>query len=403
MQVTVKRAPHPNSLSQSKWAPPSLQEKWVPFHTVLGPHDFFVVTQILHNSDLPWNAWQRFVAMFVFRAHCKSTLFRQAQLPQMLQEDFWKDPLTQFADEGRMTMAMLDFRRSTRQALQTGAFLSIPQRLCADDDENLARNVARRTKTLLQIAVKVWPMLQDDGLSSAEKFRQISSTIQAAHRLGQTWTKMLMVTIDIAYPELEILAESCNVGLGAFKALRRLAPEHKNLPRLCQQSLARMTSAANVSSSDAAKGFWSMLKQVELLARQRFSAFPLILAQVKTPPGQLRVSTVQVQLCEWRQFQEFLDKSCSKRCSTSCSPREPLVDGDLSEAETPDTEVHTLRFKRPRLLLSPAQKQKPLEASQCQDNATSLASESEFLDASTQLLEQFKHDMAQASIVCDLL
>ena len=275
--------------------------------------------------------------MFVYRAHCKGAVFREAQLPRMLQqEDFWKDPASQFADDGAMTLAMLEFRRRTRQPLQTGAFRSIPQRLCPDDDENLVRNVARRTRTLLEIAEKVWPVIQDHSLSSSEKFHLISGTIQSAQGLGETWTKMLMVTMDIAYPDLELLAESCNVGLGAFKAFQRLAPDHKNSPRRCQQSLQKVTAAANLSTSDAAQGFWSMLDQVELLATRRFAGCPLILAQVSTSRGQLSASTVQVQLCEWRQFQDFLDKhrgldtqpgqAQATKCPENCKEEAPVAE-----------------------------------------------------------------------------
>ena len=38
------------------------KEKWVPFHTVLAPHEFFVVEQIHHNKDLDWTEYQRRLA-----------------------------------------------------------------------------------------------------------------------------------------------------------------------------------------------------------------------------------------------------------------------------------------------------------------------------------------------------
>ncbi|CAE7747690.1 for [Symbiodinium sp. CCMP2456] len=364
------------------WAQPNLgkKEKWVPFHTVLGPHEFFVVTQILHNDDLPWNAWQRFLAMFVYRAHCKGAVFREAQLPRMLQEDFWKDPVAQFADDGAMTQAMLDFRRRTRQPLQTGAFLSIPQRLCPDDDENLARNVARRTRTLLEIAEKVWPVIQDSSCSSSEKFRWISGTIRSAQGLGETWTKMLMVTMDIAYPDLNLLAESCNVGLGAFKAFKRLAPDHKNSPRRCQQSLQKITAAANLSTSDAALGFWSLLDEVEILARRRFPGSPLILAQVSTSRGQLSASTVQVQLCEWRQFQDFLDKQGGIDVQSEQAEATELT----AHCKEEDKAILDTPTKRPRLRWGAA--------------VSSEQSEHRFLSAATELLETLKQEMAQVNL-----
>ncbi|CAK9051553.1 unnamed protein product [Durusdinium trenchii] len=291
------------------WVQPNLgkKEKWMPFHTVLGSHELFIVQNIHHNKDLPWNEKRRFLAMFVFRAHCRSNVFREAQLPLMLEEDFWRDPVAQFADDGPATQCMLVYRRKSRQPLQTSAFLAIPERLCQDDDENLARNVAMRTRTLLEVAEKVWPIVHNAKLPSLEKFEEISKTIQAGRRLGETWSKMLMVSIDIAYPHLQLLASTCDVGVGALKALQRLFPSNSmDDPR---DVLGNATRAANSSQASAAQSFWRLLAKVESLAQKRFAQLPLVLEQVSTRPGQLSAVTMQVQLCEWRQFLDFLAKA----------------------------------------------------------------------------------------------
>merc|ERR1712151_762894 len=65
-------------------------ERWVPYHTVLGVHELFLVESI--HSRKTWNEHQRFIAMFIFRAHCKRDLFTKAQIPLMLQPNLWKDP-----------------------------------------------------------------------------------------------------------------------------------------------------------------------------------------------------------------------------------------------------------------------------------------------------------------------
>jgi len=290
------------------WVQPNLgkKEKWMPFHTVLGAHELFIVEHIHHNKELSWNAKRRFLAMFVFRAHCRSNVFREAQLPLMREEKFWRDPVAQFADNGPVTMAMLAYRRKTRHPLQTSAFLAIPERLCQDDDENLARNVAMRTRTLLEVAENVWPIVHNQNLTSLEKFEEISKTIQTGRRLGETWSKMLMVSIDIAYPKLQLLANTCDVGVGAVKALQRLFPESgKEDPR---DLLGFATRAANSSKTVAAQNFWHLLNKVESMARKRFGELPLVLEQVCNS-AQLSAVTIQVQLCEWRQFLDFLSKA----------------------------------------------------------------------------------------------
>eukprot|EP00913_Durusdinium_trenchii_P029169 g27345.t1 len=136
------------------------------------------------------------------------------------------------------------------------------------------------------------------------------------------------VSIDIAYPHLQLLASTCDVGVswpnpsfstskhakrevgvGALKALQRLFPSNSmDDPR---DVLGNATRAANSSQASAAQSFWRLLAKVESLAQKRFAQLPLVLEQVSTRPGQLSAVTMQVQLCEWRQFLDFLAKAFS--------------------------------------------------------------------------------------------
>eukprot|EP00931_Biecheleriopsis_adriatica_P074166 TRINITY_DN48286_c0_g1_i1.p1 TRINITY_DN48286_c0_g1~~TRINITY_DN48286_c0_g1_i1.p1 ORF type:complete len:673 (-),score=190.16 TRINITY_DN48286_c0_g1_i1:37-2055(-) len=294
------------------WVQPNLgkKEKWMPFHTVLGAHELFMVENIHHGDRQLWDEKRKFLAMFVFRAHCRSAVFREAQLPHMDKEEFWRNPVAQFGTKGRVTMSMLDYRRRTRQPLQTSAFLAIPERICDDDDENLARNVAMRTQTLLQVAEGVWPIIQDSAKSPQEKFAEISKQIQSGRRLGETWSKMIMVSIDIAYPKLRLLAENCDVGTGAVKGLSRLLPSSSlESQSETRAALGLATAAANSCESHGAGHFWKLLEKVEVLARKRYGHLPLVKEQLSTPLKQLSAVTVQVQLCEWRQHLDFLEKT----------------------------------------------------------------------------------------------
>ena len=80
-------------------------------------------------------------------------------------------------------LGRMKYRRETHLPLQTGAFLSIPERLLEDNDENLVINVARRTQRLLDIAMEIWPTLQNPNLSNAEKFQQISRILSPTSNL----------------------------------------------------------------------------------------------------------------------------------------------------------------------------------------------------------------------------
>ncbi|CAE7934628.1 NAMPT [Symbiodinium sp. KB8] len=336
-----------------EWVQPNLgkKEKWMPFHTVLGAHELFIVENIHHNPELQWDEKCRFLAMFVFRAHCRGTIFREAQLPHMRRDEFWRNPISYFKESGKITRSMLAYRKKTGHALQTSAFLAIPKRLCQDDDENLVQNVAQRTRTLLEVAEQLWPILHNDSLASMEKFEEISRTIQAGYCLGETWAKMLMVSIDIAYPNEQLLANSCDVGVGALKALQRLF--NGSCPLDMREALRRATKAANESQRRAARGFWSLLSQVEAMAKNRFAKLPLVLQQVSTGVGQLSPVTMQVQLCEWRQFMDHLAKAgASVLTSNGCFIDDD--DGEEVPAEGPAQKYRRVTGKQQQGMVSQA-------------------------------------------------
>lgn len=108
-------------------------ERWVPFHTIFGVHELFLVKKV-HHAGL-WNEYQRFQAIFIFRAHCKGDLFQQAQLPTMLKKSFWENPKEAFRVGGIMEKAMLQCCRTTQNPLLTLSFHMIPERILKYDDE----------------------------------------------------------------------------------------------------------------------------------------------------------------------------------------------------------------------------------------------------------------------------
>ena len=81
---------------------------------------------------------------------------------------------------------------------------------------------------------------------------------------------MLMMSVDIAYPEKQLLKESCDVGIGARQALRRLVAAQE--PR---KALKEATAALNASKVRSARHFWNLLSTVEDLAQERFAQLPL--------------------------------------------------------------------------------------------------------------------------------
>jgi len=401
-------------------------EKWVPMHTVLGVHEMYVVKSIHHADVKCWDAFRRFVVMFIFRAHCKRELF-ELQLPFLQKEEFWTKPEAAFDRESPMEIAIRDFR-AQGNALQTACFLIIPERLEADDNENIIINLLLRTQRLIGLARDLWPLVNDKKKSAQEKFNTIKEKILQVRGLGETWVKMLTVVIDIAKPEMKLLQDRCEVGVGASDPLRKilegeglLIPREKkevtgprrlhtdafeviqhlksgiisikkkgkqllqvtkgmagSLDRahaiaeiLCQaanegktiEELAPMKEKLFADKSievkelgldkqmeellaaDAAKGpkvdhskdptpmmalvqlrdqlvaasmpsskyYHIVLKEVEDKGKKHFKSLPLVAQQMRTATLGLSCATLQVQLCEFRQFENSITRAPQKR------------------------------------------------------------------------------------------
>eukprot|EP00747_Dinoflagellata_sp_TGD_P063786 gnl/TRDRNA2_/TRDRNA2_153607_c0_seq1.p1 gnl/TRDRNA2_/TRDRNA2_153607_c0~~gnl/TRDRNA2_/TRDRNA2_153607_c0_seq1.p1 ORF type:complete len:603 (-),score=141.02 gnl/TRDRNA2_/TRDRNA2_153607_c0_seq1:79-1887(-) len=405
-------------------------EKWVPFHTVLGIHEKFLVEEV-HHAKTGWNELQRFIAMFIFRSHCKCNLFKEVQLPHMKKAGFWKDPEAAFAPGSAMEKDALKFKKAGNP-LQTSCFLIIPERILSDDDANLARNLVLRTQRLIGLAREVYPIVKDKKTSADQKFDMIAEKIQGVKLLGDTWVKMLMVVIDIGFPEIGLLRDRCTVGIGAADPLRTLLEdeglltpkEKKTMERrektescqtvlqlkagivavkkdnkqvlqvtsgmagsldrahaiaealtelgnspACQklktfenlqeklhekrqalfndkslkvpklgldqqrtealekkaadeakpkepgpdEALGKLRDRINASKEKSSEHFWKLIKAVEAHGRKYFEDLPLVVKQMQTKQHNMSAVTLQVQLCEYRQFEAFAQRSSLKR------------------------------------------------------------------------------------------
>ena len=67
-------------------------------------------------------------------------------------------------------------------------------------------------------------------------------------------------------------------------------------------ALGQLLQIVNSVRTNSSACFWEYQKQVEIIARDRFRASPLILRQLRTPERELTAVTLEVQLCEYMQF-----------------------------------------------------------------------------------------------------
>ena len=277
-------------------------ERWVPYHTVLGCHELFLVESI--HSRKSWSEYKRFIAMFVFRAHCKRDLFNKAQLPLMLKDSFWKNPRAAFEPGGPMEKSIRAYRKTTGAPLITSCFRIIPPRVLKDDNENLVRSITDRTMNLIEVAGKAWTVLNDKKKTAVQRITNISSMIQQAQGCGDTWAKMLTVCIDLAYPKAQFLEQQCDVGTGAAPPLRCLLAGSGSGDRA--KDLKTLLKLVNSSKSVHAKHFWGCLQKAESSIRTKFKSLPLVCAQASTKKHSMTACTLQVQLCEYRQYRHSI-------------------------------------------------------------------------------------------------
>ncbi len=283
----------------SAWTQPNISSgKWTPYHVCLSPQERFLLQQV-HAED-KWDAWQRWVAMFIFRGHGRQDVFTEVQKPLMAQDGFWRSPTEAFAPEGGMEAALVAYRKNKRKPLLCGAYRQIPPRTLEDDDWNLVRSIAQRTQKLLALAEEICPILRDEELSPAQKELATRDKVMAVPGFDRTWAKLVVVGIDLAYPELRLLERQCPVGVGAAPSLRWLMGDGGQ----SEEQLPKLLQVMNSSCSASALDFWQTLRDQEALLTAKWQHAPLLARALLTNDRQTSAAILQVQLCEYRQFRQ---------------------------------------------------------------------------------------------------
>merc|ERR1712228_875951 len=106
-----------------------------------------------------------------------------------------------------------------------------------------------------------------------------------------TWAKMMMVCIDLAYPDLGLLASQCDVGIGAQAPLRCLL--EADCPNDSKLALKILVQRINASATCSSEHFWTLLPKVESMIRIKFKHFPLMVRQVNTSKNCMSAVTTQ--------------------------------------------------------------------------------------------------------------
>merc|ERR1712060_809878 len=76
--------------------------------------------------------------------------------------------------------------------------------------------------------------------------------------------------------------------------------------RTALQSLLKIVNSAKGTS---ATHFWAILRDAENAIRTHYKKYPLVRAQADTKMRNMSASTLQVQLCEYRQFRHSIARN----------------------------------------------------------------------------------------------
>jgi hypothetical protein len=74
-------------------------------------------------------------------------------------------------------------------------------------------------------------------------------------------------------------------------------------------ALRNLLKNINESTCESAARFWHTLQEAESVLRKKFAKLPLVCAQLGTKEGAMTAVTLQVQLCEYRQFRHSVARN----------------------------------------------------------------------------------------------
>lgn len=118
--------------------------------------------------------------------------------------------------------------------------------------------------------------------------------------MGESFTKMLLVSIDVAYPSVGLMASLCFMGPSSLPPLIALIGQEAEQDPRC--ALMELTRKANGSTNVCVESFWGLIEKFQAMAQDKFYSLPLLLEQLVTPRGKLSAVTMEAQLAEYGHF-----------------------------------------------------------------------------------------------------
>jgi hypothetical protein len=323
-------------------------DKWMPFHVYLGLHESGLI-RLVHLQKC-WTDEQKCMLVMIFRGHARLELFEKVQLPfiQKAGTRFWSDPQSFFEHKtGQLFKEMLKWRRKTKRPMLTSAFRQIPERVLEDDDENLCLSICKRTQKLLGLGGRLRETFFSRTLSANEKRDKMSQIVEGESGFAATQAKCVLGSLDVGWPEQKLLSAGCPLGVGAQK----LSAVEPRLADLCLEGIQERLMREHTGGS--LQMYANLLLLCERKMKDQYG--PEKRWMPFTEAVTLRLVTIQVQMCEYRQFLERYQEdpqlsevhkkpACKGSGKDSALPRADNASGFLGVSTVRGSEKLRARF-----------------------------------------------------------
>ena len=312
---------------------------FIHFHNVLSPHEIYIAKQLRELVRIATSAeagsadeLEVICRLMAFRAHCREKVYEVSK--PFLRRGYWQhqdhDGEQLFALASGLGKALTDYRKVEKGPMLCTTHKNIPRKRDYGDDAdlNLVDHVLTMMRKLVELGKQLHPLLRNKS-----SFEAISEAITKTDWLGPGWSRMLTGSLSHLLPDLcSTIKLEIDVGSGAVEPLCDLLKECgeplKQAPpgtkkqgrnKLLREGLARFVQVFKdgLSSEEGQR----LLATLALVRGELLSIENLPESTVNgiIEHGKFGASTLEVQLCEFRQFRKF--KACFEENKDKLRPQ----------------------------------------------------------------------------------
>ncbi len=299
----------------SRWAK---GDRWVPFFPILGDHELYIVKNILNLEGLSMKqkyalscafSGSRWPPLFGETILC---LFKDINTKGMCDEAklMFQNPEKAFERGGAIHKRFNAYRKRGGK-LHTNCFSPRPIPRGASGDE-YTFYILVRTRIFFMMGLGIFDRL---GLLKEEGgWEAVDAEIQKTKYVGSTLSKMFLISTHFALPNLHLLDEGIEVGVGAQESFKKFHPgiqaekDYSPLPDRREILVSILNYVRNLVTGDSLSPsveprLIPMIRWCAQRAREKFDKVIL----PENFKDYLDVLNFQVVLCEWRKFRNRVD------------------------------------------------------------------------------------------------